>query len=225
MNRLFFATFAVLFASTVFGQSIRVDTSQAFTSAFIEILFRALVAYGFFKVITHGLNKGLLTNPVNNGRWVGAILVAVQIITYTRKYKQSDSDFYYSIALGCVGFFLVGFAAGFIWRTIKPLNDESQTSSSPLNQTTFTDSRDYQPSFKAENKDPISNGVHTSSHTFPSKFLDSDSNSQKDSGNENGYLICPKCAQKVIKEKSLNINCTNCGFKGLGIDLPCKFNT
>jgi len=112
------AIFIATISPAALAQNI--DIGGAATSALITLAIRGLIAFCLFKLITVNLTRRNLYSPVNNGRWVGAFLMGVSVLTY-QSLDKSDADFYFGIALVSVTWFILGFVIGYIWRIFKPL--------------------------------------------------------------------------------------------------------
>jgi hypothetical protein len=109
-----------LFSCSAMAQNI--DVGGAATSALLTVAIRGAIAFCFFKLVTINLTRKTLYTSVRNGRWVGAWLMGVSILTYQSSYK-SDADFYFGIILVSVVWFILGFVIGFVWRAFKPIKE------------------------------------------------------------------------------------------------------
>lgn len=106
-----------LFSCSAMAQNI--DLGSAATSALVTVLIRGAIAFCLFKLITLNLTRKSIDTPGKTGRWVGAWLMAVLILTNPSLHK-SDIDFYVGTAIMAVVWFVIGFAIGFVWRKFKP---------------------------------------------------------------------------------------------------------
>ena len=98
----------------------QVDVGAAFGGALVTIVIRGAIAFGLFKLITVNLTRKTTFTPVENGRWVGAWLAGISLISFPSTNKSAE-DFYFGVALVSLVWLLVGFAIGYVWRKFKPL--------------------------------------------------------------------------------------------------------
>ena len=98
----------------------QIDLGAAFGGAVITIAIRGLIAFGLFKLITANLTRKTTFTPLENGRWVGAWLLAVSLISFPSTNKSTE-DFYFGIILVSLFWLLAGFVIGYVWRKLKPL--------------------------------------------------------------------------------------------------------
>ena len=110
----------VIMSSAAMAQNI--DMGAAATSALLTLAIRGLIAYGIFKLLTINLTRKTLHSRANNGRYVGAWLMGLSILTFPSSHK-SDADFYFGILLVSVSWFVLGFVLGYVWRMFKPLKE------------------------------------------------------------------------------------------------------
>lgn len=96
-----------------------IDVGSAATSALVTVLIRGAIAFCLFKLITLNLTRKSIDTPGKTGRWVGAWLMAVLILTNPSLHK-SDIDFYVGTAIMAVVWFVIGFVVGYVWRKLKP---------------------------------------------------------------------------------------------------------
>jgi hypothetical protein len=97
-----------------------VDLGAAFGGAIVTITIRGVIAFGLFKLITLHLTRKTTFTPLENGRWVGACLMFVSIISF-RTVNKELIDFYFGIVLVSAFWLLIGFVIGYVWRKFKPL--------------------------------------------------------------------------------------------------------
>ena len=108
-----------LFSCSAMAQNI--DVGSAATGALVTVLIRGAIAFCLFKLITLNLTRKTIDTPTKAGRWVGAWLMGVSILT-NPSFNKSDLDFYIGSVVLAIVWFAIGFAIGFIWRKFKPLN-------------------------------------------------------------------------------------------------------
>ena len=116
-NSLF--TIITFISSTALAQNI--DVGGAATGALVTVLVRGAIAFCLFKLITLNLTRKSIDTPIKTGRWVGAWLMGVSILTNPSLHK-TDIDFYIGTVILAVVWFVIGFVIGFIWRKFKPIN-------------------------------------------------------------------------------------------------------
>ena len=120
MKKCKVAIFALSLSSfSVMAQNI--DVGSAATGALLTILIRGAIAFCLFKLITLNLTRKTLYSPVNSGKWVGAWLMGISILS-NPSLNKSDIDFYVGAVIMAVVWFVIGFGIGFMWRKFKPLS-------------------------------------------------------------------------------------------------------
>ena len=110
----------VIMSSAATAQNI--DIGGAATSALLTVAIRGLIAFCIFKLLTINLTRKTLHSRSNNGRYVGAFLMGLSLLTFPSSNK-SDADFYFGIVLVSVSWFVLGFVLGYVWRAFKPLKE------------------------------------------------------------------------------------------------------
>jgi uncharacterized membrane protein len=121
MNKTKLVALAITFISSA-AMAQNIDIGAAATSALLTLAIRGLIAFAIFKLITINLTRKTLHSRANNGRYVGAWLMGLSILTFPSSHK-SDADFYFGIVIVSISWFVLGFVLGYVWRTFKPLKE------------------------------------------------------------------------------------------------------
>ena len=117
MNKLILLAALTICSTFSYAQ---VDVGAAFDGALVTIVIRGAIAFGLFKLITANLTRKTTFTPVENGKWVGAWLLGMCLISFPSTHKNV-ADFYYGITIASLGWLLIGFLLGYVWRKFKPL--------------------------------------------------------------------------------------------------------
>jgi len=107
-----------LFSSSAIAQNV--DVGSAALGALVTVLIRGVIAFCLFKLVALNLTRKNIDTSIKTGRWVGAWLMSISILTHPSLHK-SDLDFYVGSVIMAVVWFAIGFVIGYIWRKLKPL--------------------------------------------------------------------------------------------------------
>ena len=95
-----------------------IDATAAWGDAFTLVGMKFILAAVVFYILSFGLWGKARNTAVENGRWIGALLAAISIVTATTLHK-TDIDLYVGGAILAVVWFAIGFFVGYVWFKFK----------------------------------------------------------------------------------------------------------
>ncbi len=95
-----------------------IDATAAWGDAFTLVGMKFILAAVVFYILSFGLWGKARNTAVENGRWIGALLAAISIVTATTLHK-TDIDLYVGGAILTVVWFAIGFVIGYVWFKFK----------------------------------------------------------------------------------------------------------
>lgn len=116
MKKLLLLITLMTLSPTVLADGI--DVKAAWGDALTLVSMKFILAAVVFYILSFGLWGKARNTAVEYGRWIGAFLAAISIVSATTLHK-TDIDLYVGGAIMTVVWFAIGFVIGYVWFKFK----------------------------------------------------------------------------------------------------------